>query len=202
MKLRKSYLILLVIIIAGILCLFVIRFEWNHHRTYGHFVSYGLHVDPLNRDADIGIPGQTKMYWARLSNYSLRSVTLPACDFVTDTLSPGTEYPYAVQRFDTSSNTWNTVMDESGEWFCRPVPLSTVETHLVSKKLAPGGSVDVMEGEATGARDPFHQGDLARFVVFTKLDKSGDWTSAIPSVPFRIEDNVIRDEANPLRVKH
>jgi hypothetical protein len=59
-----------------------------------------------------------------------------------------------------------------------------------------------MEGEATGATDPFRQGDWARFVVFTKLDKSGDWRTAIASVPFRIEDNVVREEANPLRVKH
>ena len=184
------------------MCVSVSAFEWNHYRTYGHFVSYGLHVDPLNEDAYIGIPGQTKMYWARLSNYSVWPVTLPACDYVTDALSPGTGYPYAVQRFDTSSNTWHTVTDASGEWFCRPYPLGRVETHLVSKTLAPGAAIDVMEGEATGARDPFRQGDMARFVVFTKLDKSGDWKTAVASVPFRIEDNVIRDEANPTRVKH
>ena len=58
-----------------IVCVPVGLVEWNHHRTYGHFVSYGLHLDPVNRDAYIGIPGQTKMYSATLSNYSLRSVT-------------------------------------------------------------------------------------------------------------------------------
>ena len=202
MKLRKAHVILPVILLVVIVCLFTAGFELNHHRTYGHFVTYGLHVDSLNEDAYIGIPGQTKMYWARLSNYSLRSVTLPACDYVTDDFGRGTGFPYAVQRFDTSSNTWHTVTDASGEWFCRPYPLGRVEAHLVSKTLAPGGSVDVMEGEATGASDPFRQGDSARFVVFTKRDKSGDWNTAIPSVPFRIEDNVIRNEANPLRVKH
>jgi hypothetical protein len=204
MKFIRAHLILPVIAIVVIVCVLVGRLEWSHYRTYGHFVSYGLHVDPVNRDAYIGIPGQTKMYAAKLSNYSFRSVTLPACDYMTDDLAAGwgTEFPYAVQRFDTSSNTWLTVADASGEWFCRPYPLGKVETHLVSKTLAPGASVEVMEGEATGARDPFRQGDLARFVLFTKLDKSGDWNTAIASVPFRIEDNVIRDEANPLRVKH
>ena len=201
MKLRKAHLILPVIVIVVIVGLLVGSFEWNHFRTYGHFVSYGLHVDPVSRDGYIGIPGQTKMYSARLSNYSLRSVTLPACDYVTDALEPGTGFPYAVQRFDISSSTWNTVTDASGEWFCRPYPLGRVETHLVSKKLAPGASIEVMEEEATGARDQFRQGDLARFVVFTKRDKSGDWSTAIPSAPFRIEDNVIRD-ANHLRLKH
>ena len=107
-----------------------------------------------------------------------------------------------VQRFDPSSNTWQTVVDASGEWFCRPVPLSMINTQLVSRTLAPGASVEIMNGEATGARDAFRQGDLARFVVFTKLDKSGDWTTAIASVPFVIEDNVVRDDATPFRVKH
>ena len=200
MKLRKAHLILPVILVVVIVCLLVGRFEWNHYRTYGHFVSYGLHVDSVNRDAYIGIQGQTKMYSARLSNYSLRSVMLPACDYVTDGFSPGTEYPYAVQRFDTLSNTWQTVVDASGEGFCRPT-LGIGETNLVSHSLSPGSSVDIMEGEATGARDPFHQGDLARFVVFTKMGQSGDWKNAIPSAPFRIEDNVIRDEKNPSRVK-
>lgn len=204
MKLRKAHLILAVIAIVLFVGVLIGGLQWNHYRTYGHFVSYGLHVDPVNQDAYIGIPGQTKMYAAKLSNYSFRSVTLPACDYMTDDLAAGwgTEYPYAVQRFDTSSNTWHTVADASGDWFCRPYPLGKVETHLVFKTLAPGASVEAMEGEATGARDPFRQGDLARFVVFTKLDKSGDWNTALASVPFRIEDNVIRDEANPSRVKH
>jgi hypothetical protein len=30
--------------------------EYLHHRDHGHFVSYGLQEDALNRDADIGIP--------------------------------------------------------------------------------------------------------------------------------------------------
>ena len=140
MKLRKAHVILPVILLVVIVCLFTAGFELNHHRTYGHFVTYGLHVDPLNHDADIGIPGQTKMYWARLSNYSLRSVTLPACHYMTDDLAAGwgTEYPYAVQRFDTSSETWRTVADANGEWFCRPYGLGKVETHLVSQTLSPG----------------------------------------------------------------
>ncbi len=204
MKLRRIHLVVPALLIAAVVSLLFAGLELKHYRTYGHFVSYGLHIDPLNRDAYIGIPGQTKMYWARVSNYSLRPVTLPACNYLTDDLTAGwgTEYPYAVQRLDTSSNTWHTVADASGEGFCHPYPLGMVETHLVSKTLGPGASVDVMEGEATGARDPFRRGDLARFVVFTRLDKSGDWNSAIASVPFPIEDSVIRDETNPLRVKH
>lgn len=182
MKLNQASLLRsLLLAVVAITCLAVIGVEWVHHHNYGHFVSYGLHVDVLNEDAYSGIPEQTKMYWARLSNYSLLPVSLPACDYVTDAFEHGTEFPYAVQRWDASAHSWQTIVDMSGEGYCRPAPLSMIETHLVSKRLLPGMSVDVLEGEATGAREPFRKGDLARFVVFRKLDKTGNWQSAIPS---------------------
>ncbi len=201
MRTRKAFLLLpfVTLLLAGV---FIVVFEWRHYRTYGHFVSYGLHVDPLNRAAYIGIPGQTKMYYAQISNYSFWPVSLPACDYVTDAFGKGTEFPHAVQRWDAASQTWRTIADMSGDGYCRPAPLSTIEDHLVTKRLVPFASVDVSDGEATGARDPFRKGDLARFVVFTKLDKAGDWKTAIPSASFTIEDDVLRDENNPLRVKH
>ena len=46
------------------------------------------------------------------------------------------------------------------------------------------------------------KGDLARFVVFRKLDRTGDWKSAIPSVPFAMEDDVIREGNDSFRLKH
>ncbi len=201
MKLR-TFIRTLIVTCVGLVCLLVGGFEWKHHHDYGHFVSYGLHVDSLNRDSYIGIPGQTKMYWARLSNYSLFPVSLPACDYVTDAFDPGTEFPHALQRWGAASNSWQTIVDYSGEGFCQPAPLSTIETHAVVKRLWPGSSVEVMEGEATGAHDAFRKGDVARFVVFRKMDKSGEWLSAIPSVPFVIEDDVVRGEDESFRVKH
>ena len=59
-----------------------------------------------------------------------------------------------------------------------------------------------MSGEATGAREPFRKDDLARFVVFRKVVPRGDWQTAVPSVPFRIEDDVIRNENDSFRVQH
>jgi hypothetical protein len=185
----------------AIACLLLIGLEWQHHHEYGHLFSYGLHVDVLNDDFNIGIPGQTKMYWARLSNYSLLPVRLPACDFVSDTLTPGTEYAYAVQRYDEASKSWQTIADATEDGFCLPAPLSKGDTHVVYRYLLPGSSVKVMDGEATGAREPFRKGELARFVVFRRMAQSGDWPSAIPSEPFRIEDDVIRDNGS-FRVKH
>lgn len=176
-------------------------FQLVHRYNYGHFVPYGLHADVLSREVSIGIPGQKKMYWPELSNFSLLPVNLDACDYLTDAFDRGTGYLYTVQRWDNVSNSWQTIFEPSGEDFCRPVPTSTIETDRVSKLLWPGRSVQVMEGEATGARDPFRKDDKARFIVFTKFGKELDWQNAVASEPFVIEDDVVRGDES-FRVKH
>jgi hypothetical protein len=187
--------------VAALLCALVIGLELVHHYNYGHFVSYGLHVDAMNKEGNIGIPGQTKLYWAELSNYSFLPVDLTACDYTTDTLSPGTDYPYAVQRWNASLQTWQTIADMGRKDFCYPIPLGRGGTHIVFKRLWPGRSVRVMDWEAAGAREPFQKGDLARFVVFRNVDESTDWKDAIASKPFQIEDQVERNDIN-FRIKH
>jgi hypothetical protein len=57
-----------------------------------------------------------------------------------------------------------------------------------------------MEGETTGAREPFQKDDRARFVVVTTLGNEVDWQDAIATESFIIEDEVSRD--TPFRVKH
>ena len=190
--------ILVVLIVSSI---WVGGIEYLHHKQFGHFVSYGLHVDALNRYSEIGIPGQTQMYWPRLYNYTIWPVKLVACNYVTDAMRPGTEYPYAVQRWNVSSNSWETIVEVNGESFCYPYPLGMAKTDLISERLWPGISVDVMEGEATGARESFQKGDQARFVVFTTTNKSYASQTALTSVPFVIQDQVIRGDSS-FRLKH
>ena len=191
-----SMLIAVSIIIA--ICISVIEFV--HYRHYKHFVSYGLHADIVIEDSSIGIPGQTKLYWARLSNYSIFPVNLSACEFITDDMSPGVGYPYAVQRWNSSSNSWDTISENNGDGFCEPAPLSKIKADLVITKLWPGKSVET-EWEATGAREPFQKGDLARFVVFRTTEKRIAWQTAVASVPFTIEDQVDREDGS-FRIKH
>ena len=171
----------LIVLLAELLAIF----EFSHRYNYGHFVSYGLHVDVIAHGSSIG---QGKMYEPHLFNFTLLPVSLEACDFVDDTLSPVTEYPYAVQRLDTVSKDWQTVVAVSGEDFCTPTPLSEAETRIVSKRLWPGSTIKIMDGEATGEREPFTKGDMARFVVFMEIHKGANWQTAIPSTPFWIED--------------
>jgi hypothetical protein len=176
-------------------------FEFAHRYNFGHFVPYGLHVDVLSEEISIGIPGQKKLYRAELSNFTFWPVRLDACDYVTDALGHGTEYPYAVQRWDRASNEWQTIVDVNGEGFCKPMPLSRGETLLKRKLLWPGQEVEVMESEATGAREPFEKGDLARFIVFKTVANEPDWKNGIQSESFVIEDDVSRDGVQ-FRVKH
>lgn len=174
--------------------------EFFHYRQYKHFVAYGLHADVVIEDASIGIPGQTKLYWAKLSNFGIFPVKLASCDFITDAMDRETGYPYAVQRWNPSSNSWDTISEINGDVFCEPAPLSKVKADVVYKRLWPGKSVET-EWEATGAREPFQKGDKARFVVFRTTDKTIAWETAVPSVPFIIEDDVERGDTS-FRVKH
>src|SRR5258708_7777746 len=205
MKLRKNkrvLLRLLCILITGCIiigiCISVI--EVVHYRHYKHFVSYGLHADIVTEDSNIGIPGQTKLYWARVSNFGILPVNLSSCEFITDDMSPGIGYPYAVQRWNSSSNSWDTISENNGEGFCEPTPMSKIKADLVNKRLRPGKSVET-EWEATGAREPFQKRDLARFVVFRTIEKEIAWQTAVASVPFTIEDQVDREDG-PFRIKH
>jgi hypothetical protein len=143
------------------------------------------------------------LYRVELSNFRLWPVTLTACEYLTDVAEfTGIDYPYAVQRWDSTSNNWQTIIGENPEGFCYPVPLGRSETNVVRKLLWPGMSVDVMGWEATGARVPFKKGDMARFIVFIRTEKEEAWQTAVSSTPFYIEDDVIRKEGDSFRVQH
>ena len=163
-------------------------------------MPYGLHVDALNEDASIAIPGQTKIYWPELSNFSLWPVRLPACRPVSDTLNPPLEYAYAVQRFDDRSKSWEIVENATRFEFC--VNPFTNESGLAHTYLLPGSSVKVMSGSAVGAMDVFHKNDLARWVVFRQVFPNANWKTAVTSMPFRIEDDVQRNEDGSFRIQH
>ncbi len=116
-------------------------------------------------------------------------------------MGEGTKYPYAVQRWNTDLNSWQTIVDVSAESFCHPVPLSTIDTSTSEKWLWPGMAADASDGEATGAREPFQKSDIGRFVVFSKLGTGNDWQYAVFSEPFSIEDQVVRDDSS-FKVEH
>jgi|SRR5687767_2056750 hypothetical protein len=124
-----------------------------------------------------------------------------ACDYITDATTSGTDYAYAVQRWDNRVGDWITLVVPDVAWFCRPVGLSKVWTAERPRVIWPGQTVRVMDFEATGARDEFRQGDWGRFVVLRSAAMPVDWSAGIPSAGFRIEDNVDVGEES-FRIRH
>ncbi len=146
-----------------------------------------LRAQLIVTNANIGIPGITKMYEAKITNVGRLPVLVSRCNFLDDTLSPGTMVAYAVQRWDQAARRWVMVVEWSQSEFCKPYPLGIVKANLVNAWLWPGQSLSTGE-EATAARQGLHRGDTARFVVFT--NEPGNYGSAVATAPFTIDEEL------------
>jgi hypothetical protein len=194
---------LILISLTIFLCLLLLSMEQIHHYNYGHYFSYGSHIDIISRYGYIGIPGQTQMYSGQFTNFSVLPVKFAACDYMSDTLSDETDFPYSLQKWNSVTSSWETIFSIESEDYCQPMPTHGGGNHIVSKWIFPFQSIQVVSPEATGAREPFRKGDQARFVVFKDISNGNAWKTAIFSEPFFIEDDVIRDENSPsLRIQH
>jgi hypothetical protein len=157
----------------------------------------GLAAQVVVRAEDIGIPGITKTYEAKVTNRGFLPVRVARCDFIDDSMSPGTMVAYAVQRWNESRRQWDTVFQYGKSQFCKPYPLGIVKAKLANRWLWPGESLSTGE-EATAARDGFAIGDQARFVVF--LGTAWNYDSSIATTTFRIDEH--QQTHTALRVRH
>jgi len=157
----------------------------------------GLAAELVISNADIGIPGVSKMYAARLFNRGWWSIRVSRCDFVDDTLSPGKSVAYAVQRWDRAVGQWKTVVESSLSDFCKPYPLGIVKARSTSGLLWPGQSLSSGD-EATAARVPCDVGDRGRFVVF--VGAPGNYAMAVSTRDFVIDEHPQTDIS--LRLRH
>lgn len=89
--------------------------------------SHFLRATVVETKADIGIPGISKMYEARVTNFGLLPVKVESCDYLDDASSHGTMVAYAVQRWDDTSQQWRTVVASTAASFCKPYPLGIVK---------------------------------------------------------------------------
>src|ERR1017187_6850715 len=85
-------------------------------------ITHRMRAEIIVRKADIGIPGITKTYEATLTNRGLLAARVTRCDFIDDTMSPGTMVAYAIQRWNQGAAQWERVV-ELGSEFCKPYPL-------------------------------------------------------------------------------
>lgn len=157
----------------------------------------GLRPRLIERQANIGIPGVSKMYEAVIANEGLLPARITRCDYVDDTLSPGQMVAYAVQRWDSQKQRWETLVGLDRETFCKPYPLGIVKAELVEAWLWPGQSLSAGD-EATAARGGFDLGDHARFVIF--LREAGDYARSVTTQAFTIDERPTIDV--DLRVRH
>ena len=148
-------------------------------------------------EADIGIPGVSRVYSALLVNDGWLPTRVKRCDFVDDASAPGRMLAYAVQRWDEQTKRWQNVAELNSHNFCKPYPLGIVESEVTWAWLWPGDSLAGGE-EATAARDGFKLGDHARFVVF--LGDAGDYQQSIATDAFIITEQPTTSLR--LRLKH
>ena len=173
----------------------VIGIEALHHRTWHHYFSFGIHTHLLRQSVDIAIPGVSNDYAVTATNYTFLPILMQGCKGPSD-VSPFYEitYRYQVEKWESASGTWMKIM---------AIPPECPEEDLVTKVFGPGETMEVVEPEATGARDGLHKGDLVRFTVFASFnDKDDDWNQRrIISPVFIIEDERI-ESGIPYRVRH
>src|SRR4051812_14126105 len=164
MSIKKGVLVLAALL-AGILLSF----------------KYGLLIEIVCSDADIGIPGVRTCYAYRLRNFTALPITFEGIDFGDGYAMSGTWYHYRVEKWAEADERWVTVAEIN--------PKMVRNNPVVVTRVWPGGALYPLHCEATAARDEFRKGDLARFVVFSSLDPADDpGQKVIRSPSFRITE--------------
>jgi hypothetical protein len=180
---------------AAVVLFAVIGIEALHYRTWHHYVGFGIHTHILKESVDIAIPGVSNMYAVTATNYTPLPILMHGCKGPSD-VSPFYEvlYRYQVEKWESSTATWTKIM---------AVTPGCPNEELVTTTLLPGKTMQIVEPEATGARDGLHKGDLVRFTVFTSFNESDDGSKQqlITSPTFFIEDEK-RESEVPYRVSH
>lgn len=191
----KYWLSLGLLTVAAILVFAVIGIEVSHQRTWHHYVWFGVHTHTLRESVDIGIPGVSNMYSVTATNYTPFPILMHGCKGPSD-VSPFYEitYRYQVEKWESASGRWSKITR---------IPPDCPGEDLVTKTFWPLETMEIVESEATGARDGLHKGDLARFTVFTSFNEDDDgWKQRVLTPPtFFIEDEKVKSEVN-YRVRH
>ena len=186
-KLGKGLAYGLILAVVVVIATIQIR----HWKMFGHLAPPALHSDVEVFPWDIAIPGITKGYQARITNFGLFPRRVDRCDFLTDAFEHGESVGYKIEMWNKRSNTWETMQDASSV-YCQPAPLSMVKADRYTKWLWPGQSLSTGT-EATGARGTL-KGKSLRFVV---IANGKDY----PTASF-VVDEQIQDAGAPYRVTH
>src|SRR5688572_1320674 len=178
-----SYLLLLAAAVVALIS------QGRHYMLRGHSAPFGLHADVRSEDAELAPGWRPRLYWVEVTNLGLWPRSFIACRYETDTLSPGMELAWALQRWDEKGRVWEVrELPEQRDW-CdpRPFPTSRGPARVSTERLWPGETARAMLWEVVRARGDFELGASARFVVFRSLSEPERWDTAVTSPAFRVE---------------
>ncbi|MBZ5644995.1 MAG: hypothetical protein LAO19_19720 [Acidobacteriia bacterium] len=169
------------IFVVSLLVLGSSALELAHLVQFGHFISFGPHADLVIRKADFGIPGITKTYEAKLTNFGFTPARVSACEFISDTLLPVTQAFYTTEKWDTSTSRWENILKSDELPTC---------PHVIARRLWLGQSIT--SGEvAIAAKDAFGIGDKASFVIFAEKGLT------FPTAAFSIDEHRVIPKPKP-----
>lgn len=132
------------VLISSLLLAFAML-EIMHVFRFGHFAPLSLHADVIVRKEDYGIPGISKVYEPRLSNFGLAPETVMVCKVREDwdSMSYVIEVGNSIEKWDSNRMQWEDVFRDRGK--------SSVCLNPTTKRLWPlqsvsGGEVAVAAG--------------------------------------------------------
>jgi len=189
---RSRWRLILTLVLAVPLVLFVLA-ECIHRIRFGDFFGYGHHVDLVQENGDLGIPGIRTLYCLRIANYTLSPITFEAIQMPRGIFDGDVIYHERIERYDDKTASWLTIKD-SVSLMSGPTWAEPNKVVLVSPGRSIYGSCN-----AVGALEAFRKGDTARLVAFTSYSKpegaAGQLTFYSPA--FTVRDEPINNTQKP-----
>jgi hypothetical protein len=94
----------------------LVSIEGFHYYKFRHFVGYGLHMDVVLGNSDVGTDDT---YFARVWNLSVHTLEIEGCRLPGGYLGNGMIYRWDVQRWNPSTMEWN-AFNGANNWLTVP----------------------------------------------------------------------------------
>jgi len=97
---NRGFFALLIILIGFVAA------ESFHRYKFHHFVGYGVHMDVVLGDSDVG---RRDMFYARVWNLSSHTLVVEGCRLPGGFSGSGTLYHWDIQRLNSQTSTWDSL---------------------------------------------------------------------------------------------
>ena len=105
-SLMKRIALIAVLVFSASIVLAASVLEGCHYYRMHHFVKYGLHIDVVLGNSDIG---RKDTYYARIWNLSVHSIYVEGCRLPGGYAGEGVLYRWDVQRWNVSAQRWDSL---------------------------------------------------------------------------------------------